>query len=86
MGWVMSWFLRFIRLTKRVRSVMKFEFHNPTQLISGAGLLSQLGKVAGKYGKKALIVTGGSSVKRTGAFDRAVASLKDAGVSVGSGF
>jgi len=61
---------------------MNFEFHNPTRLVFGAGVLSQLGEVAGKYGKKALIVTGGGSVKRSGVFDRAVASLKGAGVSV----
>jgi len=61
---------------------MNFEFHNPTHLIFGAGTLSQLGEVVRKHGKKALIVTGGGSVKRSGVFDRAVASLKDAGVSV----
>ncbi|HXK47735.1 MAG TPA: iron-containing alcohol dehydrogenase [Deltaproteobacteria bacterium] len=61
---------------------MNFEYHNPTHLIFGAGTLSQLGEVARRYGKKALLVTGGGSVKRSGVFDRAVASLKDAGVSV----
>jgi alcohol dehydrogenase len=61
---------------------VKFEFHNPTHLIFGAGTLSQLGKVVRKHGKKALVVTGSGSVKRSGVFDRAVASLKDAGVSV----
>lgn len=61
---------------------MNFEFHNPTHLIFGAGTLSQLGEVAGRYGQKALIVTGGGSVKRSGVFDHAVSSLKDAGVSV----
>jgi alcohol dehydrogenase YqhD (iron-dependent ADH family) len=61
---------------------MNFEFHNPTHLIFGAGTLSQLGEVVSKHGKKALIVTGGGSVKRSGVFDRVVASLKDAGVSV----
>lgn len=60
---------------------MNFEFHNPTKLIFGAGNLSRLGQVASDYGKKALIVTGGGSVKRNGVFDRAVASLKDAGVT-----
>ena len=46
---------------------MKFEFHNPTQLIFGAGTLSQLGEVTSKHGKKALIVTGGGNVKHGGA-------------------
>lgn len=61
---------------------MNFEFYNPTHLIFGAGTLSQLGDVASKHGKKALIVTGGGSVKRGGGFDRATASLEAAGVSV----
>jgi alcohol dehydrogenase YqhD (iron-dependent ADH family) len=60
---------------------MNFEFHNPTHLIFGAGSLSQLGEVARRSGKKALLVTGGGSVKRNGTFDRAVASLKAAGVA-----
>jgi alcohol dehydrogenase YqhD (iron-dependent ADH family) len=61
---------------------MKFEFHNPTHLIFGAGTLSKLGEVVRRHGQKTLIVTGGGSVKRSGVFDRAVASLKEAGVSV----
>ena len=61
---------------------MNFEFHNPTHLVFGAGALSRLGELVSKHGKRALIVTGGGSVKRNGTFDRAVASLKDANVSV----
>jgi alcohol dehydrogenase YqhD (iron-dependent ADH family) len=69
-------------INKQRRFIMNFEFHNPTHLIFGAGKLSQLGEVVSRYGKKALIVTGGGSVKRSGVFDRAVASMKEAGVSV----
>ena len=61
---------------------MKFEFENPTRIVFGAGSLSRLGEFASRYGKRALVVTGGGSVKRNGTFDRAVESLKDAGVSV----
>jgi len=61
---------------------MNFEFQNPTKIIFGAGTLSRLGEVASAHGKKALVVTGGGSVKRSGVFDRAVASLKEAGLSV----
>ena len=61
---------------------MKFEFQNPTRLIFGAGALSQIGKVVSEHGKKALVVTGGGSVKRNGVFERAVSSLKASGVSV----
>ena len=60
---------------------MNFEFHNPTHLIFGAGTLSQLGEETSKHGKKALIVTGGGSIKRSGIFDKAVSSLNAAGVA-----
>ena len=60
---------------------MNFEYHNPTRLIFGAGRIADLGKIAAEYGKKALIVTGGGRVKRSGTFDRAVASLKAANVA-----
>jgi len=61
---------------------MKFEFYNPTHLIFGAGVLSRLGEVVRAHGTRALLVTGGGSVKKSGVFDRAVTSLKAAGVSV----
>lgn len=60
---------------------MKFESYNPTRLIFGAGVLDRLGEITANQGKKALIVTGGKSVKRNGTFDRATASLKNAGVA-----
>lgn len=61
---------------------MKFEFSNPTRLIFGAGALSRLGELAKPYGKKALLVTGGGSVKRNGAFEKAVSSLLNADISI----
>lgn len=61
---------------------MKFEYNNPTRLIFAAGALSRLGEVASTHGRRALLVTGGGSVKRSGAFDRAVTSLNAAGVTV----
>jgi alcohol dehydrogenase YqhD (iron-dependent ADH family) len=60
---------------------MDFEFYNPTRLIFGSGILSRLGELASKHGKKALIVTGGGSVKHSGIFDKAVSSLNAAGVA-----
>ncbi len=59
---------------------MNFEFQNPTHLIFGAGSITKLGEAAKPYGKKALVVTGGGSVKRNGTFDKAIASLKTAGI------
>lgn len=61
---------------------MDFDFYNPTRLVFGAGKASLLGEVVSGYGKKALLVTGGGSVKRSGVFDRAVRSLEAAGVAV----
>jgi alcohol dehydrogenase len=60
---------------------MNFEYHNPTRLVFGAGSLSRLGEMTRGLGKKALVVTGGGSVKRNGTFDRAVESLKQSGVA-----
>ncbi|OQX14284.1 MAG: alcohol dehydrogenase [Desulfobulbaceae bacterium A2] len=60
---------------------MQFEFHNPTRLIFGAGILARLGEVVRPHGQRALLVTGGGSVKRGVVFDRAVQSLTAAGVS-----
>ncbi len=61
---------------------MNFEFQNPTRLIFGAGTLARLGEVVRAHGTRALLVTGGGSVKKTGVFDRALTSLKAAGMSV----
>jgi alcohol dehydrogenase YqhD (iron-dependent ADH family) len=57
---------------------MNFEFQNPTHLIFGAGSITKLGEATKRHGKKALVVTGGGSVKRNGTFDKAIASLKTA--------
>jgi alcohol dehydrogenase YqhD (iron-dependent ADH family) len=61
---------------------MNFEFQNPTRIVFGTGNLSRLGEIVSGYGKKALLVTGGGSVKRSGVFDKAVESLKAAGIEV----
>src|SRR6266571_5934693 len=71
---------RFKKIIKEIN--MEFEFQNPTHMIFAAGSLSRLGEVASAYGKRALLVTGGGSVKRSGFFDRVVPSLKLAGVTV----
>ena len=59
---------------------MNFDYYNPTRLVFGAGSFPRLGEVAAGLGQKALIVTGGGSVKRNGTFDRAIESLKAASV------
>ncbi len=69
-------------ITSIMKKSMKFEFRNPTQLVFGAGTLSRLGEIVRTHGTKALLVTGGGSVRRNGTLERATASLKAAGVPV----
>jgi hypothetical protein len=57
-------------------------FHLPTRLIFGAGSLKQLGSEAGKLGRKAMLVTGQSSLRRSGLLDKVVQDLKKNGVEV----
>lgn len=60
---------------------MRFEFQNPTKVVFGCGRLEVLGREVAAIGRKALIVIGGGSVKRTGTLDRALASLRSSGVA-----
>ncbi|MCA1797069.1 MAG: iron-containing alcohol dehydrogenase [Geobacteraceae bacterium] len=57
-----------------------FVFHNPTKIDFGAGKVVKAGKATAEFGKKALLVYGQNSLKKTGIFDRITASLKEAGV------
>jgi alcohol dehydrogenase class IV len=59
---------------------MNFQYHLPVNLIFGRGRVSELGTHTAKYGKRALIVTGKNSTKKTGLLDKAVELLKKAGV------
>jgi alcohol dehydrogenase len=58
-----------------------FIFQNPTKIIFGRGAEARIGLEAKAFSNKVLIVYGGGSVKRTGLFDRVVASLNEAGVA-----
>ena len=54
---------------------MHCHFHNPVSIHSGPGMRRQIGALAAKYGKKALIVTTGSAHSRALA-EEAGASLE----------
>ena len=59
------------------RQAMKiFQQWPRTQIIFGAGTLKTAGKYAAKYGKKALVVIGGGSVKENGILEILLASLE----------
>ena len=59
---------------------MRFNFHVPTAVRFGEGVAKEIGSVVKPYGSKALIVYGGSSIKRNGVYDTVTASLKEAGI------
>lgn len=59
---------------------MKFKYNLPVNLIFGRGMIEEVGTEVAKYGKKAFIVTGKNSTKKTGLLDKTVLLLKEAGV------
>lgn len=59
---------------------MQFTYHLPVNLIFGRGSVQKIGEIAAGWGKKALIVTGRHSTKKSGLLDRTVSLLRGAGV------
>jgi alcohol dehydrogenase class IV/amino acid transporter len=59
---------------------MDFGYFLPVNIVFGAGKVKQVGELAKPYGKKALIVTGHSSAKKSGLYDKVNNSLKKAGL------
>ena len=56
---------------------MEFNYFLPVNLIFGRGSVDKVGTIAVEYGKKALIVTGRSSTKKSGLLDRVIKYLKN---------
>ncbi len=59
---------------------MEFNYNLPVNIIFGCGKVNELGKETAKYGKKALIVTGRTSSRKSGLLDRAVELLAKEGI------
>jgi len=57
---------------------LKFNYNLPINILFGRGRIKEVGIEVAKYGKKALIVTGRSSTKKSGLLDKAVNLLKEA--------
>ncbi|WP_274650407.1 iron-containing alcohol dehydrogenase [Paenibacillus humicola] len=57
-----------------------FTFHNPTAVYFGEGTVARLGELARPYGKTALLVYGGGSIKKTGLYDQVLEQLASAGI------
>lgn len=60
---------------------MNFNYYLPVNLLFGAGRAMEAGAQAAQYGKKALVVTGRNSTKKTGLLDKMITSVKEAGLS-----
>lgn len=59
---------------------MEFSYHLPVNLIFGRGKAGCIGEISSAYGKKALVVTGTVSTRRSGLLDRVTESLQNAGI------
>ncbi|MCH3965759.1 MAG: iron-containing alcohol dehydrogenase [Clostridium sp.] len=59
---------------------MKFNYYLPVNLVFGSGKIEVLGEETAKYGKKAFIVTGRNSTRKTGLLDRSIKLLDKAGI------
>lgn len=59
-----------------------FVFQNATKIIFGKDTEARVGEETRKLGKKVLLHYGGGSIKRSGLYDRVLASLREAGVEV----
>ncbi|MGN0290551.1 MAG: iron-containing alcohol dehydrogenase, partial [Lachnospiraceae bacterium] len=61
-------------------NTIDFSYYLPVNIVFGCGKVDNTGELAKPYGKKALIVTGKSSAKKSGLYDRVAESLKTAGL------
>ncbi|MDR1541321.1 MAG: iron-containing alcohol dehydrogenase [Clostridiales bacterium] len=59
---------------------MNFSFNLPVNLLFGFGAIGEIGKKSAMYGKKAMIVTGRGSAKKSGLLAKAELHLEQSGV------
>lgn len=57
-----------------------FNYYLPVNIVFGRGKVNDAGTLAKAYGKKALIVTGGSSAKKSGLYDKVKSALEKEGM------
>ncbi|MCK5672153.1 MAG: iron-containing alcohol dehydrogenase, partial [Spirochaetales bacterium] len=62
--------------------MQNFDFYSPTRIIFGNDIIKDLGKTAGEFGTKALLVYGKNSIKNRGLYDQILTVLKNSGISV----
>ena len=57
-----------------------FSYFLPVNIVFGFGKVKQAGEITSQYGNKALIVTGKSSAKKSGLYDKVKNSLEESGI------
>jgi len=62
--------------------MQNFIFENPTRILFGKGTIAEIGREAGRFGKKVLWVYGRGSIKRSGIYDQVQDVLRRAGMDV----
>ena len=65
---------------KKFEEPVAFNYFLPVNIVFGSGKVNQVGQIASAYGRKALIVTGRSSAKKSGLYDKVNNALKAAGL------
>lgn len=61
--------------------MLNFDFYSPARLLFGKDTEKQIGGLLKPHASKVLVHYGGGSIKRSGLYDRVIASLKESGVS-----
>lgn len=59
-----------------------FYFHLPTEVYFGKGQIKKLPEILSGFGKKALLVYGGGSIKRSGLYDEVLSLCKQSGTEI----
>ncbi len=67
-------------ITQESSKAIEFNYYLPVNIVFGSGKVNKAGELAKPYGKKALIITGKSSAKKSGLYDKVNDSLKKAGL------
>jgi len=60
----------------------RFEFVVPTEIRFGRGVVEQVGIEASRFGRRCLLVTGGSSARKSGLLDQVTARLRESSIEV----
>lgn len=60
--------------------MLDFMYCNPTRMVFGKDAMSQIGTYLPAFGKRALLVTGKGSVKKSGLYDKVIGRLNEAGI------